>query len=166
MMEPQFNPYQSPMAGLHNESGLEGVAEPGRPAYKLYSVASAVLATFLGSPVAGGIVLAINYKRLGQSAAAIHAVVWSTVITATIIAAAMFLPDDLPVPNGALVVPQLIAMYYAAKSLQARDLDTHQRRGGRMASAWAAAGIGVLVGVVLAVLFLGVIFGIAMLSPE
>jgi hypothetical protein len=165
MEEPELNPYRSPAVGNEyvEPRSIEG---PFRPDYKLYSPGSIVLATFFGSPVAGGIVMAINYKRLGRLVAAVHAVVWTVVFTAAIITVAMILPDDVHIPNSAFVVPQLIAMYFLAASLQGRDLEEHQRRGGLRASAWGAAGIGVLVGVAIAVMVFGTIFGVVMLSPE
>ncbi len=165
MTEPEFNPYQSPAVGNEyvEPRSMEG---PFRPDYKLYSAGSIALATFFGSPVAGGIVMAINYRRLGRLVAAVHAVVWTVVFSAAIITVAMVLPDDVHIPNSAFVVPQIVAMYFLAASLQGRDIEEHQRRGGLRASAWGAAGIGVLVGVVIVAILFGAGFAYAMLLPE
>jgi hypothetical protein len=41
-----------------------------RPSYELFSVWSIVVATFLGSFLGSGIVMAVNYRRLGRQVAA------------------------------------------------------------------------------------------------
>jgi hypothetical protein len=155
-MEPAFNPYQSPGAAVEDRS-VEWEARPTRPDYKLYSVGSIVLATFLGNPVAGGIVMAINYRRLGRSTAALHSILWTTVFTAAIVAVATLLPDDSNIPMLAYAVPQLIAMFYLAKSLQGDRIALHQERGGAMASAWGAAGIGLLIAAITVAIILGIV---------
>ena len=161
-MESVPNPYQSPAASLTEHLKPEDVEGQFRPSYKLYSVKSIALATFLGSPVAGGLIMAINFKRLGRFTAAIHAVVWTAVFTAMILMSDFFLPDEVQVPNIAYVVVQVIAMYYLAKSLQGPAVETHQGRSGSLASAWAAAGIGIAVGAIV----VGVIVGVVILLPE
>ena len=144
MEENAVNPYQSPLAGLM-DGGMADVGQTAaRPAYKLFSIWSIILATIFGAPVAGGIVMAINYKRLGFPGKATHAVVWSAVATAVILAIAVFMPEDIHIPNMAFVIPQLVVMYLLAKTLQGPAMETHQAQGGPCASAWLAAGIGLL----------------------
>jgi tetratricopeptide (TPR) repeat protein len=162
MIEPDANRYQSFAASSTDQQDPENREGQFRPPYKVYSVRSIVLATVLGSPIAGGILMAINYKRLRRPAAAVHSVVWTVVFTTAIIAVGMILPDNLHIPNASFVVPQIFAMYGLAKSLQGPAIEAHQRLGGSLASAWGAAGIGVLI----AVLVLGAIFGIALLQPN
>ena len=48
-------------------------------------------------------------------------------------------------------------MYYAAKSLQGGEIESHQQAGGRLASNWAAAGIAVATVVVLVLIFAAVV---------
>ena len=162
MTEPELNPYQSPTTTSMASWESAGADGQSRPAYKLYSVGSTLLATFLGSPVAGGVVMAINYKRLGRSTAAVHSLVWTTLATVVIVAVATMMPDNVHIPNGVFVVPQLILMYYLAKLLQGSTIELHQRHGGSLASAWGAVGISILCAVVV----LGAIIGIGMLLPE
>jgi hypothetical protein len=52
-------------------------------------------------------------------------------------------PDEAHIPNAAFFVPQIIGMYYVAKSLQGPAVDAHRREGGSLASSWGAAGIGI-----------------------
>src|ERR1035441_4403952 len=53
----------------------------GAPAYSLFDSRAVGLATFLGSPLAGCAIMAVNYNRLGNSAAAVRAVVAGFVST-------------------------------------------------------------------------------------
>ena len=57
------------------------------------------------------------------------------------------LPDEAHIPNAAFFVPQIIGMYYVAKSLQGSAVDAHRREGGSLASSWGAAGIGIFTGI-------------------
>lgn len=160
MPEPSVNPYQSPATDFAIRVESDGEEGKTRPSYKLYSVGSIVLGAFLGSPIAGGVLMAINYRRVGRFTAAVHAVVWTTVFTVAIVAGGMVLPDDVRIPNTSFVVPQIIAMYFLAKGLQGSAIDGHQRRGGSLASAWGAAGVGIITAVIVLV----AVFGVLLLS--
>jgi hypothetical protein len=164
MDEPALNPYQSPTASLDCLPEPAGIDGASRPAYKLYTVRSITLATFLATPIAGGVVMAINYRRLGRDTAAIHAVVWTIVATVTIIVLSMLVPDDAHIPDAAYFAPQLFGMYVLAKQLQGHTIDTHRLHGGALASAWGAAGIALLVGLVIGMIIIGVVFAVALLS--
>jgi hypothetical protein len=156
MNEPAINPYQSPTSDGGSLLNLDD-AGSARPLYLLYSVGSATLAVFLGGPLAGGIIMAINYKRLGRPVAAIHAVVWTAVATAIIMATAMMIPDEYNVPSVVFLAPQIFCMYGLAKSLQGPAIEAHRSDLGLMASAWGAAGIGLLTGVVVLVAVFAII---------
>lgn len=155
MSEPPLNPYQTSYVPMDSDH-----QDPHVRAYKLCSVGSMMLAAFLGSPAAGGVLLAINYVRLGRATAA---ALWGIVlllITCAIFWAAMELPDE--VPGAMFFVPQLVIMYVIANSLQGKLITAHQRSGGRMISNWAAAGIGLFGGLVIA----GVLIGFMILEEE
>ena len=55
------------MLGSGLSLGDTRLTDPNRPQYKLYSVAALDLATFIGSMVAGVLLLASNYRKLGDS---------------------------------------------------------------------------------------------------
>jgi hypothetical protein len=161
MVEPELNPYQSPTAPLMTQGG--GGDE--RPAYKLYSAGAITLATFLGSLLAGGVLMAINYKRLERGAAAVHAVVWTIFAMVGLIGLALMLPESLHIPNAAFFIPQIIAMHYLSTQLQGPSIERHQRSGGQMASWWLAVGIALAVSAVLVVAIIAMAVAAAMLSP-
>src|SRR5512140_3025522 len=107
MDENAVNPYQSPLASLTGE-----LVEPGaaavRPAYKLFSKWSVFVATLMGGPLGGGMVMAVSYRRLGERGKAVQAIVWSTAGTAAIVVFGSLFPD---VPNAVFLAPQWIGMY-------------------------------------------------------
>jgi hypothetical protein len=164
MEESPINPYQSPQASLSDFESNAGSQEGYRPAYKLYSIWSIVLATLLGSPLAGGIVMSINYKRLGFSRKAMHAIIWSVAGTFGIMAIAFFLPDN--VPDMAIAVPQLLAMIAIATTLQGKAIETQKARGGAFSSAWIAAGIGFLCLIALLLVIGLIVFALAAITGE
>jgi hypothetical protein len=155
MEENNINPYQSPSASLTDIELDDHPQDQSRPSYKLYSVRSIVLATFLGSPLAGGIVMALNYRRLGLPAKAMHSAIWSAVATAALIAIAIGMPDDIKIPNMLFLIAQVLAMFIVATKLQGANLSSHQFHGGRLASAWGAAGIAILCSIVIMIALAG-----------
>jgi hypothetical protein len=120
----------------------------------LFDYSAVGLAAFLGSPLAGAVLMAINYRRLRNSqaaawilfvgAAATGLLIWVSIRTSFF--ALKFLP---------LVF--LLGMIWLAKVLQGDAVERHVRQGGQLASGWTAAGVGVA-GLVLVLL---VTWGIA-----
>lgn len=127
-------------------------ALPPAPAYALFPPNAATLATFLGAPIAGAVVLAMNYRRLGRSSAALRAVLWGLLATAALIGLGFVLADRSPAFLVALIPVAIMAQL--AKTLQGEAFEQHKQAGGKVASMWKAAGIGLvsLVGL-LAVIF-------------
>jgi len=126
----------------------------GAPRYKLYSTASVMLATFLGSFLGGGALLALNLKRLGRRGVAGMVLLGSVAATALLIGAAFLVPSRWP--NVLFLAVQLAIMGLLSQALMTRRLHEHTQPGGRLASSWGAAGIGLgalvlIVGVVLGV---------------
>lgn len=134
------------------------------PAYKLYNDGAVGLATFFGSPLAGSIVLAINYKRLGKSAAAWKAVLLGTLGTALLVGIGIAI-DNSAVGSG-IGIGVLVGMMGLARSVQGPVVAEHVSRGGRLASGWGATGIGVLTVVLAFVLALAAIVGVVMFTPS
>jgi hypothetical protein len=120
------------------------------PAYKLYDSGSVGLATFLGSPIAGGVLMAINSRRIYRHGAFkwVLAGIGITVVAGGI---GYFLPSYTAT---GIAIALLFLMRAIAKSAQGQNVEEHVRQGGRTASRWAAAGISlaflvVLVGAVI-----------------
>ncbi len=126
----------------------------------IYTPGQIAWATFLGSALGGGILIAINYKRLNkddQIAKAIVLIVLGFVIL--LIASAVWTGSPIIVCGS-----QAAIMYYLAGNWQGKDIREHINIGGKIASSWGATGAG-LVGTVAAIM-VGVIFGILGLMSQ
>ncbi len=110
------------------------------PSYGLYTPGAVALATLLGSPIAGGVLLGLNYKRLGQRNRLWPAILGTVLVTALLVVVGSFI-DSNPATTS-LGVVLTVAMRAVAKSLQGDAIDRHTQSGGRTESMWAAAGIG------------------------
>jgi hypothetical protein len=119
--------------------------EVAAPSYKLFSAGDATLAAFLGSILAGFVILALNYRRLGRKGAAGLALLIGLAALLLHFTIAFTLPDPLSVGISlALTLLGLGVVHVVAKAAQGDAFDEHQRRGGQKASTGAAAGIGLL----------------------
>jgi len=107
---------------------------------RLYDARQVAAATFLGTPIAGSILIALNYRAMGSASAAWKTVGLGGVGTAALAWLAYALPKGLP---GVLpLVLQTSGMYYAAGVLQGRAVAAHRQQNGRQGSWWAAYGVG------------------------
>ncbi len=142
------NPYAAPMAAAapaHEVSGTLPLAK--RLDAALYAPNLVGLATFLGSPFGGSVIMAINEHRVGRTSAAVKTLVAGFVGTGLLFALAMLLPAS--VPRFPVSVGPLLLMTFLAKSRQDAFVRQHQAMGGKRGSGWAAAGIGLLSSVVV-----------------
>lgn len=120
---------------------------------RLFSTGQITLATFLGAPLAGCLLLARNYQLLGKGAAAWQPLLIGVVTTAVLFTLALLLPEN--VPGLALSGGSCIGMHYYAKQWEGGAIEAHLKSGARQGS-WAAAvalGIGcsvVLIGLLIA----------------
>ena len=127
-------------------------------AARLYDVNALWIAVFLGSGLAGGALLAINARRLGNAIAEPIAIGVAT--TALGIGLGFALPE-LPAIGNSCVQLGLLYAYFRV-STQHRAIGTHLAAGGELASRWKAAGIGLAAGALL----FGLLFAWAFLFPE
>ena len=137
----------------------EASPPPPPPPYKLYTPGAVAWATAFGSPIAGCIILAMNYRRLGQRRAANKALVLGTLATIVIIILALVLPDSLDRATRYLSLGILLGMLHLSKQLLGPLLKIHQEHGGQLGSRWVGVGIGsiflvLIVGVILAAVLL------------
>lgn len=132
------------------EQSLEGSSTPnltGKSAYTLYDSRAVALATFLGTPVAGGILMALNYRRLGRPGTAVMTMAAAIAGTALLILVGWNIPQGL---NSIVAIGVMFAMKAIAKSLQGPAVTQHLEGGGKLASMWNACWIGLTI---LAVVF-------------
>ncbi len=130
------------------------------PGYKVFDSTSIALATFFGSPVAGGGLMALNYRRMGNRTGASLALACGVAVTAAAIGAGYLIPSYA---TSAVAVMLVVAMKNTAKALQGNAIEEHVRLGGRLSSRWAASGFGLAL---LAVIFGGIVTVLLMHDSE
>jgi hypothetical protein len=123
------------------------------PNGKLYSTGQIALATFLGAPLAGCLLLARNYQVLGKGAAAWQPLVVGGVSTTVLFVLALLLPEN--VPGTGLSVGGCIGMYYYAKQWREGAIEAHLKAGAEKGP-WALV---VILGIGCSVILLGLLFG-------
>lgn len=156
------NPYAAPapVPGVPHVDGV--LPRASRLDSALYNANSVVLATFLGTPFGGSVLLALNEHRVGRSAAALKTLLLGFVATGALFALAMMLPQSIP--RFPVSIGPLIAMGAIARARQEAFVRQHLAVGGKKGSAWAAAGLGLLSTVVVLLPFMVVLVIIEMAS--
>src|SRR5262249_24874004 len=114
--------------------------------------------------LAGGIILARNYRRLGQPERFWPTLLWSALGTAVLVGIGMAIPDNVHVSSMALIAPQGWGMYQIARQLQGQAIETPRAAGGRFVSRWSAAGISLVTCVALMLIALLVAATIVLLT--
>lgn len=138
------------------------------PPGKLFTMAGVGWAAFLGSPLAGGILLAANARRLGNRALAQRQILATALVTlvSIVLYAAVNIPEAAAVPPvlvHAVVIAGLAGTIVYARHTQRAAVDAHRAAGGALQSNWRAAGIGLLtlLGVWLSIAVVVVALGVA-----
>ena len=124
---------------MYNNQTLDPIAEE----YKLYSATSIRIATFLGTPIAAGILIRKNYVMLGDEDKGKNALIISIIATLGLFVILYFIPESMMdrIPNVAIpLVYMAIVHYYVQTTLDAA-LKKHEVNGGGFYSGWRAAGI-------------------------
>lgn len=135
--------YESPpMSDAYLSPVPEGGPAPEAPvpAYTLFDAKSVTIATLLGAPVAGTILMAVNYRRLGKEVNAAVAFLAGLAVTILAIVSGNLIPAGMlyAVPVILLVVTRGIA-----QATQGPAVQQHVSSGGKLGSRWIAFGIGI-----------------------
>ncbi|HJX90337.1 MAG TPA: hypothetical protein VJ372_07570 [Pyrinomonadaceae bacterium] len=126
---------------MNSEATIESTATEK----KLFSLGQIVLATFLGAPLAGSLLVAHNYRVLQKANASRQSIVYGVASTVLIFIIAFLLPEKFP--NSVLPVVYCIAMRQLVSYVQGGAIAAHYSIGGAKGS-WAIAtvvGVGCLV---------------------
>ena len=125
---------------------------------KVFSVGQITLATFLGAPIAGCLLLSHNYLHVRETKKARYALAWGAAATALILFIASLLPAGFP--NGALPVGYCIATRQLATHLQGSAIEQALEAGASKASWLMTTGVGI--GCLLAIFV--IVFGFLVLT--
>jgi hypothetical protein len=124
------------------------------PAYRLHDTASVALATFLGSPLAGTILMASNYRKLGQGGKGALALLVGAIASAGEIYIGL---TSTKTPSIATLL-LFAATWFAAYELQGNAIKTHVAWGGKLASKWAAFGTAIVTVLILGGALVGYLY--------
>ena len=136
MEDPGTNPYAAPAATV-SAGGVQDAAAP------LFRVSGIAVATLFGTPIAGGWLMALNYRALGRAQTFLPTMALSVLATVALGALGALLPPQ--VPGAAFAAVQLIVMAKVARQAQGAGIDARIAAGLPMRSNWAAFGISLLV---------------------
>jgi hypothetical protein len=119
------------------------VITPGRE-YRLFDADSVGLAAFICTPLAGTILMAVNYVRLGKTGKGVVAVILGLIATTLTILVKL----NLSKPWGSLgslvlVTVFLIGTWQIAKEVQGKAVEEHTAQGGQLGTTSAAFGVGI-----------------------
>lgn len=144
------NIYQTPQSRL-----VDDQVEPG---YRLYKVAGIGFATFFGTVLAGGLLMAVNFRRLGQFRQARNSLLISIAVLILTLTYS-FLAGDGRAAMGPYMVSlaSLVVVIVLARTYQDDAVDEHVRRGGQLESNWKAAGIGLLTSIFIILATMGIV---------
>jgi hypothetical protein len=111
--------------------------------HSLFSIKSIGIATYIGGPIAGGWLIALNFNRLDKKNKRNEILCYSIAFTILLFLAIIIIPDDIisKVPN--FLIPAIytpIFTFYAHK-LQGEDIKSHLENDGKKGSGWAVFGI-------------------------
>jgi len=111
---------------------------------KLYSDKAIGIATFIGGPLAAGILVRQNFKNLGRSDLAKSTLFISIISTILLIVIIFSIPEQIidKIPN--IIIPSIYTgiIYLIVDKYQGQTLKIHKENGGLFYSNWKAAGVG------------------------
>jgi hypothetical protein len=131
---------------------------------KLYTINQGVLATFLGGPLGGAIIIAQNYKQFGSPQSAKRAIVVGVLATCALVPIVLILPESTP--NAVLPVAYSIAFRLLAERLQGAELKLRIEAGTERQSWWRTLGVSVVTALCTGLVLFGGLLGITTLFPS
>jgi threonine/homoserine/homoserine lactone efflux protein len=127
---------------------------------RLYSKIQVSVATLLGSPFAGAVLMFLNYRSLEMNKKAAQSLVIGGGATLLLLLVAFLLPENSP--NFILPLASIVAIQEWYKRSQEEAFRNHVARGGRKGSWWVSIGVSLS----LLVLVVAVTVGVVMVLPE
>jgi hypothetical protein len=129
------------------------------PTYRLFDARAVGLAALICTPLAGALLIAVNYSRLGKARKAALAILFALIATAILIVIKWNAPSLIgTVGASALGFLGFLCTWQIALEIQGDAIDDHLTSGGRLASKWTALFVGIaslaaLYAVICAILF-------------
>lgn len=119
---------------------------------KLYSKTAILLATLIGTPVAGGLLIYKNYKNLSDLRKAIASLFFCVLLTIVCVGGLLLIPEHILIKIPQVIIPLIYttAVYFLIDGSMSQQLEEHEKNKRPFYSVWRSVGIaGICLGVVL-----------------
>lgn len=117
---------------------------PRWPEYRLFDSSAVGLVAFFCGPLAGALLIAVNYARLGKDGKGVLAFILGLTATTLTILTRWHWHNSLgPLASDALVILFIICTWQIAKKVQGNAVEEHIARGGKLGSKVDAFLIGI-----------------------
>lgn len=138
---------------------MEQTTENTTKDFELYSGSSISIGTFLGGPLAAGILIRENYKALDKKKKGNIALVIGIIAAIILFGGIFSVPERYmeKLPNALIPVTYVAIVWGIVEQIHGPLLKQHKEFGNKFASFWKAAGIGLLAGIVSFVLVFGAV---------
>lgn len=127
---------------------------------KLYSQKAFGIATFLGGPLAAGVLARQNFKTLGNDDYAKLSLIVGVVSTILIFGGLFMVPENIidKIPNAIIPAIYTAIIYFIIEKLQGKELAEHKDNKGVFYSMWKAAGVGAICLAILSAGLVGYVY--------
>lgn len=136
-------------------------ASPDSRALILFDRQAVLIATLIGSLIAGSLLIWWNYRAMARPDLARRTLALGIGVQAILLVLTFFLvPPDSVLQLVPLAI-QLVLAWFGAGLLQGAAVTWHLQRGAQLQSVWRAAGFGFLTGMAILFVFVFVTAGLA-----
>jgi len=131
---------------------------------KLYSQRAISIATYLGGPIAAGILIRRNFLNLGKEKEGLISLIIGIVSTVLLLWGIFQIPEEIidKIPNALIPAIYTGIIYFIVEKMQGDILKKHKEEKNKFYSNWRATGIGVVIGIIM----LGGIFAYSYYAPS
>lgn len=130
---------------------------------KIHKDKAIYIATYFGGPLAGGYMIAENFKSFGDKQKYRRIIILSIAFTIVLFTVLMLLPDSVNVPRFVIPVFYTLIAYWIVIAYQQKKIDSHIGQEGKTYSGWRAVLISVIS---LAIMTFLMFVAIPFLAPE
>ena len=118
---------------------------------KLYSQKAILIATYIGGPLAAGILVRKNYINLEKKQLGLKALIIGVISTFVVFFGVFSLPENLieKIPSPFIPLIYVGITYFIVNKIQGQELSDHKRDGGLHYHIWRATIISLLCCIVI-----------------
>jgi len=135
-----------------SDSASASTSTLAAPTYVLYSDRAVILGSLIGWPLGAGLLMTLNYLRLGDRSKAVACLALAALATGIEYSVIHTIPAIFRPP---LAIAVAFSMGAVAAGLQGQAVASHVSHGGAKASLWSAAGVTLLCSAITLIILRG-----------